>query len=202
MSLTLPEAPLILSPDEPPYRLSVDQYHRMIQAGVFTSDDRLELLEGLLIRKMSKNPPHTAAQAKLVRALSLLLPPTLSLRAQDPITLSDGEPEPDIAIVQSTADDYAAHHPGAADIVLLIEIADTTLFRDRGTKLRSYARAGIREYWILNLPDRTMEVYTQPHLDQATFASTLRYTPADQVPVTFTGGIHDNISMSEVLPLH
>ena len=127
MSLTFPDSPATPGPDEPLYRLSVEQYHQMIEAGVFTPDDKLELLEGFLIRKMSKNPPYPAAQAKLVRALTPLLLPAIALRTQDPIKLEDGEPEPDVAVVRASVDDYARRHPFANEVVLLVEIADTTL---------------------------------------------------------------------------
>src|SRR5438132_6163993 len=142
-ALPIPPGP---SP-EPVFRLSVEQYHAMIEAGVLTDDDPVELLEGVLVFRMPKNPPHRISIAKLERAIRPLLPSNASIQWQDPITLSDGEPEPDIAVIRGQAEDYPDCHPGPDDVYLVVEVADTTLARDRGIKLRSYARAGIAIYW-------------------------------------------------------
>lgn len=150
---------------EPVYPLSVAQYHRMIDLGLLTADDPVELLEGILVQKMPKNPPHPRCNKKLARIFDRLLPAAWHYRSQEPITLGDGEPEPDGAVVRGTEDDYAQRHPGPADVALVIEIADSTLSRDRGTKLRSYARAGIAVYWIVNLIDRVIEVHSDPAPD-------------------------------------
>src|SRR3954469_18658591 len=118
---------------EPVLRLSVQQYHAMIDAGVLTDDDPVELLEGILVFQMPEKPGHRIALAKLQRALTPLLPATLSLQFQDPITLADGEPEPDAVVFTGQAEDYADRHPGPSDVRLVVEVADTTLARDRGS---------------------------------------------------------------------
>jgi Uma2 family endonuclease len=152
---------------EPVFRLSVDQYHTMIDAGVLTDDDPVELLEGILVFKMPKKPAHRLALRKLASAIEAILPSGFFLQVQEPITLDTGEPEPDAAVVRGAEDDYAERHPGADDVPLVVEVADTTLARDRGIKLRSYAAAGIPIYWIVDLVGRSVEVYTEPNHDQA-----------------------------------
>lgn len=147
---------------EPVFRLSVQQYHNMIRSGILTDDDPVELLEGVLASTAPKNRLHRIALSRIRRALEPILPGGFSLQLQDPITLSDSEPEPDAAIIRGQAEDYADRHPGPPDVLLVIEVADTSLARDRGVKLRSYARAGIAVYWIINLPDRQVEVFTDP----------------------------------------
>src|SRR5262245_39077842 len=148
--LSLPPAPV---PDDPVWRMSVEQYHAMIHAGILTEEDPVELLEGLLIAKMSKNPAHSTAKRLLLQALLRTLPPGWFVDEQEPITTPDSEPEPDLAVTRGTPRDYQDRHPGPQDVALVIEIADATLKRDRGRKKRLYARAFIREYWIVNLID-------------------------------------------------
>jgi Uma2 family endonuclease len=152
-------------PDEPVFRLSVEQYHNMISAGILTDDDPVELLEGVLVFKMPKNPPHETALGKCQDELPSAVPRGWIVRLQAPVTLSDSEPEPDVAIVRGARDDYRDRHPGPRDIAMLIEIADTTLERDRGMKLRAYARAGITQYCILDLAGRSAELYVEPQPD-------------------------------------
>jgi Uma2 family endonuclease len=152
----------VLEIPESLFRMTVEQYHAMIRAGVLGTEDRVELLEGILVRKMSKNPPHRAVVSALVTLMVRALPAGWHYQVQDPITLSDGEPEPDGAVVRGGPKDYPGGHPTPRDVALVIEVADDSLPIDRGTKLRSYARAGIREYWLVNLIDMAVEVYTRP----------------------------------------
>src|SRR3954471_4448142 len=158
-------APLPIPPGpspEPVFRLTVEQYHQMIDAGVLTDDDPVELLEGVLVFKMPKKPKHRVALAKLDRAMRALLPAAMSIQLQEPITLNDGEPEPDAAVFRGLPEDHADRHPGPGEVALVVEVSDSTLTRDRGIKLRSYARAGLRIYWIVDLVGRAIEVYTDP----------------------------------------
>jgi Uma2 family endonuclease len=142
--------------------ITVEQYHAMIEAGVLTDDDPVELLEGVLVFKMPKKPAHRLALRKLARALEKLVPAEWFVQVQEPITLSTSEPEPDAAVIRGNEDDFASRHPGPAEVLMVVEVADTTLQRDRTTKLRAYAGAAIQTYWILNLIDRTLEVYEDP----------------------------------------
>ena len=144
------------------WRLSVSQYHAMLQAGIIDEDTQIELLEGILVAKMTKNPPHRLSTGLLQDALLAIMPANYHLNLQEPITLDDGEPEPDLAIVRGQRLNFRDRHPAASDVVLVIEVSDATLERDRTIKQRIYARVGIAIYWILNLRDRQLEVYTQP----------------------------------------
>ncbi len=147
---------------EPHWRLSVAQYHQMIASGILTSDDPIELLSGWLIQKMTKNPPHRIATRLVREALEALIPTDWYVETQEPITLSDSEPEPDVAIIRGNTRDYQDCHPGPDNIALIVEVADSTLDRDRTLKQTIYAQAGIATYWIVNLVDRQLEVYTKP----------------------------------------
>jgi Uma2 family endonuclease len=162
MSAPVITHPSSIPPAEPIKRLSVDQYHAILRAGVFTDDDPIELLEGWLVEKMPKNPPHSVATGLAADELTGLLPVGWHLITQEPITLPDSEPEPDIGVVRGKRRDYVARHPGPKDVGLIVEIADTTLDRDRGVKKRIYARARIPHYWIVNLVERRLEVHTDP----------------------------------------
>ena len=148
------------------WRMTVAQYHRMEQAGILDEDDQLELLEGLLIAKMTKNPPHRLSTGLLQDALLAILPKDYHLNLQEPITLLDSEPEPDLAVIHGQRRDYRDRHPDAKAVALVIEVSDATLERDRTFKQRIYARSGIPIYWILNLRDRQLEVYTEPISDR------------------------------------
>jgi Uma2 family endonuclease len=149
-------------PPEPVCRLSVSQYHEMIATGILADDNPVELLEGWLVPKMVKNPPHSTARHHTTQALEQVLPSGWHVRSQEPITVSDSEPEPDVAVVRGDPAQYERSHPRPQDVALVVEVADASLGRDRSTKKQIYARAGIPVYWIVNLPERRVEVYTAP----------------------------------------
>ena len=165
----VPLPPYAALTDEPIYRLTLEQYHEMARSGTLTSDDRVELLEGLLVCKMTKLPPHTFACLQLFREMSRTLPAGFFCDRERPITLprSQSEPEPDVVVVRGDPRDYRDRHPGPEDVAWIAEVADSSLKRDRTTKLRLYAEAGVNVYWIVNLVDRCVEVYTEP-LPEAT----------------------------------
>ena len=143
-------------------RWTVDEYHRMIEAGVFAGDERFELLEGWIVPKVSRNPPHDASLDRTQEELRRRLPQGWRVRIQSAVTTADSEPEPDIAVVRGEARTYSKRHPGPADIAFIIEIAESSLLQDRRNKARIYAAAGIPIYWILNLAVSLVEVYTDP----------------------------------------
>src|SRR5262245_28451011 len=138
-------------------RFTVDEYHRLIRGGILTEDDNLELIEGYLVHKMSRSPPHNGTLRKVEKRLSRLLPAGWEVCIQSGITLADSEPEPDLAVVREDPAEYITRHPGPADIGLVIEVADSSLPSDRSDKARIYARAGIAVYWIVNVSDRQIE---------------------------------------------
>jgi len=144
------------------YRLSVEQYHAMIRAGILTEEDSVELLEGLLVPKISKNPPHIVATELLQRALSRVVPEGWYVSMQNPVTTKSSEPEPDAKVVKGDPRAYLKRKPGPRSVPIAIEVADNSLRRDRTVKKRIYAAAGIPTYWIINVIDRCVEVYTEP----------------------------------------
>src|SRR5690349_5855689 len=112
-------------------RFSVEEYHRMIETGILTTNDRVELLEGWIVNKMPQNPPHRGSVSRLNRWLGRVLPDNWSLSCQGPITLSDSEPEPDITIARGEEGTYDARHPEPADIGILMEVGDSSILADR-----------------------------------------------------------------------
>lgn len=149
-------------PPYPVWRFTVEQYHRLIDAGELTEDDPVELLEGWIVPKMPHNPRHDSTLDKAEDVLRGCLPAGWRLRVQKSITTLDSEPEPDIAIVRGPAERYRKRHPGPRDVATLVEVSNGSLRRDRTGKGRLYARAGIDIYWIINLIDGWIEVYTEP----------------------------------------
>jgi len=142
------------------HRFSVEQYHQMIDAGIFAPDDRLELIHGELVKMSPINRRHAACCARISYLLECLGRRAMK-RIQDPITLADSEPQPDVAIVRWRDDFYLAGHPTPPDIYWVIEVADTTITYDRGVKVPLYLSAGIPEVWLVNLDEDCLEVYRQ-----------------------------------------
>lgn len=183
-------------------RLSIEQYHAIIQAGILTDDDSVELLEGWLVFKMPKNPPHRATTRLVRTALENILPPGWYVDSQEPITLFNSEPEPDIVVVRGDTRQYLDRHPGAEDIALIVEVSDTTLQRDRTIKKRIYARAGIAIYWIVNLVEEQVEVYSQPivEVEQPDYSQRLDFGRSAVVPIIIEGREIGAIAVNSLLP--
>lgn len=154
-------APSHAVPPLPIARFSVDQYHRMIESGAFTEDDRLELIEGWVVQQMAKGPGHEYAVGQGEELLRAHVPAAWHVRNQAPITLTSSEPEPDLTVVRGDRGAYRQRHPVASEVALVVEVSDTSLDIDR-VKGKTYGAAGIPEYWIVNLVDRCVEVYTRP----------------------------------------
>lgn len=189
-------------PSEPIWRLSVEQYHAMIQAGILTDDDPVELLEGWLVFKMPKNPRHRATTRIIREALENLLPNGWYVDTQEPITTTDSEPEPDFVIVRGNTRQYLDRHPGPEDIALVIEVSDATLQSDRTSKMRTYARANISTYWIVNLVESQIEVYTEPSgpVKHPNYAQRKDYRLPDAIPLTLEDVEIDRLPLQELLP--
>lgn len=160
MNIQTPDAPTIAP--RPTRRWTVSEYNRMIDSGILTERDKLELLDGELIEKMTIGSKHAACVRQLIALFTRAALPVI-VDAQNPVQLGErSEPEPDVMLLKPRTDYYAARKPVAADVLLLIEVADTSLAFDRSVKLPLYAEAGIEEVWILNLHDDVLEVYTAP----------------------------------------
>jgi Uma2 family endonuclease len=174
-----------------------EEYHRASDLGLFRPDERLELLDGEIIEKMTQNSPHATSVAQAAGLLGAAFGVGFHTRSHSPIILNEiSEPEPDVAVVPGAAFDYLTGHPRAADLLLIVEVSDATLRFDRTRKRTAYARAGIREYWILNLRERRLEVYRDP--------SSSRYRTAhvygEPDTVTPLAAPHATLRVADLLP--
>jgi Uma2 family endonuclease len=144
-----------------PTRFSVAAYFGLLETGVLTERDRVELLEGVIVAMTPMNPPHAGFVTKLSRALLAAVGVRASVRTQCPLIAGPlSAPEPDVAVVAGCDDDYLHAHPESA--LLVVEVADSSLPQDRLSKSRIYARTAIPEYWIVNLRDAVLEVMRDP----------------------------------------
>jgi Uma2 family endonuclease len=180
------------------YRMTVEQYERLVQTGVLEGQP-IELIAGLLVRKMGKKPPHVVSCEATRDELLPLIPAGWRLAIEAPVRIpSFDEPEPDLAVVRGTRDQYADRHPGPADVGVLIEVADSTLNTDRGVKQSAYAKSGVPVYWIVNLVDRQLEIYTSPTATGYQDQRLLK--PNEQAPLIIDGQEVGMISVSSILP--
>lgn len=199
--MAIAATPLTYGHDASLARFSVASYQRMIAAGALTSEDKVELLENYVVLKMPHNPPHDSTIQRMLRPLMKALPGGWDLRVQSAISLSDSEPEPDFAIVRGSSADYESRHPLAVDVGLVIEVADSSLARDRHDKGRIYANAAIRNYWIVNLSDRQIEVYRQPSPAEASaeYGTRQFYHVGEAVPLVLDGDTVAMVPVAELL---
>ena len=159
-------------------RWALAEYHRMIELGVLTTAGRVELLDGYLVNKMAQNDPHHSTVQRLTLDLVRAVPAGWQPRVQLPVDIHDQEPEPDGAVVRGDRRAYDHRKPTGNDFGVVIEVSDSSLRIDRGLKAELYARGGIPVYWIVNLTDGVIEVYTDP--DPA--SSPRRTVPAPTTP--------------------
>ncbi len=147
-------------------RFTIDEYNRLAELGFFHEDDRVELIRGEIIPMAAKGTLHSTFCRRLIRELSKLIANLGTLQSQDPIIIPpNSEPEPDVAILKNKDDDYLNSHPTPQDVLLLIEIADSSLKYDQEVKLPLYAQAGISDYWIFNSIENCLETYNEPYQD-------------------------------------
>ena len=147
-----------LAPPLPIHRFTVEQYHRLGELGLLTPEDRVELLEGWIVRKMNQRPIHGFIVRLLNEFFMRELPNGWICQCQLPITTAHSEPEPDVAILKGEQLDFHDKHPPGKACRLLIEVADTSLERDRA-KASIYRDAGVQEYWIINVGEKVLERY-------------------------------------------
>ncbi|MBI1761991.1 MAG: Uma2 family endonuclease [Acidobacteria bacterium] len=146
------------------YHFTVADYHRMLETGVLNEDSRVELLNGRIIEMSPIGKRHTAKVKRLNKLLGRKLDPSLLIGIQDPIQLDDySEPQPDISVLKPQDDFYESHHPLPADVLFLIEVADSSVMVDREVKLPAYALAGVAEVWLVDLTKDRIEVHSKPH---------------------------------------
>ncbi|MEW6735976.1 MAG: Uma2 family endonuclease [Acidobacteriota bacterium] len=142
---------------------SVDEFHKMVESGILSEDDRVELIDGEILKMSPIGSRHAAYVDFIHRLFSSLITQQVIIRNQNPIYLDDhSEPQPDIAIVKYRSDFYVKHHPCVEDVLLIIEIAETSVEYDKEIKLPKYAESLIAEVFILNVPAKRLEVYRNP----------------------------------------
>jgi Uma2 family endonuclease len=185
---------------EPQIRLwSIADYHQMIEARILDEDDRVELLEGKIVCMSPQRPFHAASVQRSSRLLFKLLSDRAEIRVQLPVILgNDSEPEPDLAVVRFDTDEYSFRHPEVPDIYLLIEVADSTIAKDRNQKARIYAKNRVLEYWILDLQKRQVYVFRQP--EEGTYREKLILNSDDSITMQAFPDVA--IALNDMFPMH
>jgi Uma2 family endonuclease len=189
------------------FRIPLEMYHRMAELGILTKHHRTVLLDGLLVTKMTRYPPHVTSTIRVFKALDQLVGERWHARKEDPISLPggpggrDSEPEPDGSVVRGSIDDYTDHHPVPGDIALVVEVADSSVADDRAGLVR-YAWAEIPTAWIVNLPEGRVEVSSKPTGPdaQARYLEVDLYGAGDHVPVVLDGREVGRIEVKALLP--
>ncbi len=169
---------------------TVDDYHRLAELGVLHEDDRVELLDGQVVEMTPIGPEHAGCVDALTRLLSRCVGDAGVVRVQNPLVLgTKWEPQPDVALLKPRDDGYRAAHPGRGDILLVVEVADTSGGSDRDVKLPLYAAAGIPEAWLVDLANDAIEVHRQPAPEGYREVRTLRRGDTLSVPLVAVGGM-------------
>ena len=162
------------------HRFTTDDYYKMAETGILSPNDRVELIRGEIVEMSPIGTRHAACVRRLNRLFSGLVGENALIAVQDPIHLDEhSEPEPDLTLLRPRADFYAESHPTSEDILLLIEVSDSSLLFDRSVKLPLYARHGIREVWVVNLVEGHLQSHREPERDGYRVSQRLR--PGDRL---------------------
>ncbi len=208
MATATHEAPPIIEPTgvlhEVRHRVTVAEYHRMAESGIFGPEPRLELLEGVIVDKMTKNPPHNLT-CDLVQHLFTSLMPVgfyISMGTSMTIEEREGEPEPDALVLRGKPRDYAGKRRTPSDAAMLIEVSDTSYNYDRFAKWAAYAAARVPVYWIVDLNRRRLEVHSEPEGagETAYYAQTRIHNEDHEVPLILDGRELARFAVREILP--
>lgn len=184
-------------------RFTLSEYQHLIELDIFDEDERLELLDGLLVEMSPINPRHAVCVDKLSRVINHLFYNKAWIRVQAPITIEgrSSQPQPDVTVAFLQPEVYEERHVKAEEIFLLVEVAESSLYGDQNDKQELYASAGIPEYWIVNLVDSQLEVYQEPYLSatgEGSYKIKRTYTRDETV---FSQAFPDcPIALNEVLP--
>jgi Uma2 family endonuclease len=183
----------------PLYRITVEQYDRMVEAGILGKRDRVELIEGILEAKMDRSRSHIQAGAKGLRILGQLLLPGYHAAKRDPIVVSEwSKPDPDLSVIRGEIEDYIDRDVTAADVALVAEVSDSTLRADQQEMRPIYAASRIPTYWIINLVDLQVEVYSEP--EGRDYLKSEVFTREEEVPLILGGVDVGRIRVADLLP--
>ena len=172
----------------------------MIDDGTIGEDDQVELIEGQVVAKMPKKPPHRVGTRKTFKALKRVVPAGWHVTKEEAVVLGPrSKPEPDVAVIRSELEFDTSRDATAADCCLVVEVAERSLATDRGKKLQGYARSGIPVYWIVNVKDNQVELYTDPD-PAGTYKSRVDYRPGADIPVVIDGQDVGRIAVADLLP--
>jgi Uma2 family endonuclease len=196
-----PPGPPQTPPDRGLYQFTVEQYERIVELGLLTEEDKVELLDGFLVKKMTRHEPHSFACTVAREAIARLMPAGWYLRVEQPVRIPDrDEPEPDLAIVTGSPRDHLrlGRPPEPGEVSFVLEVADSTLVGDRTVKLRAYARARISVYWLVNLVDRQVEIYTGPESER--YGNIQIIGPDQAATVVVDGSAVGQVVVADLLP--
>jgi Uma2 family endonuclease len=182
-------------------KFTIDEYHQLGKLGFFDRE-RVELIRGEIIKLVAKGTFHSVCNSLVFGELYTLVGKSAIVRGQEPIILSsDSEPEPDVVIAKKRSDNYSLSHPQAADILLVIEVSDSTLNYDQKTKLSLYAENEISHYWIFNLVEHYLEMYSEPYQNQqGNFGYRFKRIALPTETVSLPGFTDLSLDLSQVFP--
>jgi Uma2 family endonuclease len=200
-----PLRPTAIAPatDEPRlYRMTTDIYEKIVVSGVFGDTSPIFLWKGQLVLPMTKGPDHENSLAAVLALLFRLLPDGWHIRPGSPVRIpDDSEPEPDLLVLRGAIRDYLKKTPGPADVALAVEVADSSLQFDSGSKMSAYAEAGIPVYWVVNIPRQRIDVYIRPSGPCASpsYADHRSHGPGEEVPLMLDGHEVGRIAVDDVI---
>jgi Uma2 family endonuclease len=204
MSSVLEQSPVDASPvaEESPYLFTADEFYRLLESKFFPPEARVGLWEGRIYEKMAKTQAHAVASINAIMTLTRVLPPGWCLSGENPFTVSQNKaPLPDLIVLRGRGNDYIDRRTEAADVGLVIEFSLTRLKFDTGSKLESYARAGVSAYWVLNFKDNVIHIYESPITEEGRFASVVTVALGGSFPFTLDGAQVCLIAASDLLPV-
>ncbi|MDZ4769666.1 MAG: Uma2 family endonuclease [Chloroflexota bacterium] len=199
-ALTPREIAAVLTEDARLHRFTVETFLGMMASGVFAKNERVELLEGWVVEKMAVNPAHVSVQRRLTAWLNRVVTAGWFADKEQPIILLNSLPIADVAVMRGEWNDYDHRHPEAFDIGLVIEVLDSTVASDRKNKCALYAAAGVARMWLVSVPDRTIEVGSNPNQDEKCYDSLVTYSADQHVPLVIDGVTIASIRVADVLP--
>jgi Uma2 family endonuclease len=180
--------PSLFESNPKPYLLDIKQYHKMLETGILASNERYELIRGFIYKLMPIGPQHIYKVKKLESLLEVCLTDTAVVFTQSPVQfLDNSEPQPDILVVKPPLERYRERLPHVEDVLLIIEVADSTLVFDRTTKAGLYAEMGIPEYWIVNLKKQQLEVNRNPDKEERLYREKLTLGEGEKVSIRTLG---------------